>query len=62
MDYAAGVTLQLTGRAAIVWDAEAIAGFAGAQRLVELTIDGVVETRGGGLVTRPAAGTPRQAP
>ncbi len=63
VDWLAGVTLQLTGRATIVWDPAAIAAFAGAQRLVEFAIDGVVETPGaGGLVTRPGAGTPRPAP
>ena len=63
VDWLAGVTLQLTGRATIVWDPAAIAAFAGAQRLVEFAIDGVVETPGaGGLVTRPGAGSPRPAP
>jgi uncharacterized protein len=53
-DFARGTTLQLTGRATIIWD--------GPERQVEVAIDEAVETRGaGGLVIRPAAGTPRPA-
>jgi predicted pyridoxine 5'-phosphate oxidase superfamily flavin-nucleotide-binding protein len=45
VDFETGATLQLTGRAAIEWDAAAVAAFPGAQRLVELTIEEVVATR-----------------
>jgi predicted pyridoxine 5'-phosphate oxidase superfamily flavin-nucleotide-binding protein len=44
VDFDRGNTLQLTGRATIVWDGSELAGFPGAQRLVEFTIDAVVET------------------
>jgi predicted pyridoxine 5'-phosphate oxidase superfamily flavin-nucleotide-binding protein len=53
VDFEGGDTLQLTGRAAINWDAAAVADFQGAERLVELTIDEVVETRPAHAVTRP---------
>jgi predicted pyridoxine 5'-phosphate oxidase superfamily flavin-nucleotide-binding protein len=62
VDWASGALLQLTGRAIVNWESAAIAAFAGAQRLVEFTIDAVVERRGAGLVTRPADDTPRPAP
>ncbi|MGL5060548.1 MAG: pyridoxamine 5'-phosphate oxidase family protein [Microcoleus sp.] len=45
IDFDRGHTLQLTGRAAILWDAEQLANFTGAQRLIEFTIDRVIETR-----------------
>jgi predicted pyridoxine 5'-phosphate oxidase superfamily flavin-nucleotide-binding protein len=45
-DFDAGAALQLTGRAAIVWDPERARSFPGAQRLVELLVEEVVETRG----------------
>jgi uncharacterized protein len=41
VDWQAGDTLQIAGRAAIVWDAEAIAGWPGARRLVDVTIEAV---------------------
>jgi hypothetical protein len=44
-DFASGATLQLTGRAAVDWD-PAHAAAAGAERLVALDVDAVVETRG----------------
>lgn len=54
VDFDSGGTLQISGRATIVWDAPALASFPGAQRLLELTIDGVVETRGAArVVTLP---------
>jgi len=44
VDFASGSTLQLTGTASIIWDAERIAKFVGAERLIELQIDRVLET------------------
>lgn len=45
VDFGTGATLQLTGRATIVWDAAALAEFPGAERLVEFDIGEVVEMR-----------------
>lgn len=39
VDFAAGATLSLAGRAEIVWDGPELAAFAGAQRLLRVTID-----------------------
>ena len=52
VDFENGGTLQLTGRAEIVWDGPALSTFPGAERLVELTIEEVVEMRPG-LEMRP---------
>jgi len=41
-----GVTLQLTGEAEVVWDAERVARFAGAERAVEFRVKGAVEIGG----------------
>jgi len=38
-DFATGDVLQLTGRAEIVWDGEELASFAGAERLLVITLD-----------------------
>jgi predicted pyridoxine 5'-phosphate oxidase superfamily flavin-nucleotide-binding protein len=38
-DFASGDLVQLTGRAAIVWDGDELASFAGAERLVLITLD-----------------------
>jgi len=46
VDFASGDVLQLTGHAAIDWDAEHAAGFAGAQRLVSVEIESAVEAPG----------------
>lgn len=46
IDFDGGGTLQLTGRARIVWNAEAAREFAGAERVVEFDVDGVVEIAG----------------
>ena len=46
IDFKSGRTLQLTGRARILWDPEHIAEFAGAERLVEFDIDEAVEIAG----------------
>jgi predicted pyridoxine 5'-phosphate oxidase superfamily flavin-nucleotide-binding protein len=46
VDFVTGVTLQLSGRARIVWDEERAARVAGAERLVELRIDRVREAPG----------------
>lgn len=44
VDFASGRTLQLNGTANIIWDAERIAKFVGAERLIEFQIDRVLET------------------
>ncbi len=43
VDWETGTTLQLTGRAQIVWDAQAVRSRPGAERLVEVTVDAVHE-------------------
>ena len=43
IDFATGSLLQLTGRATIDWDSEAVARFPGARRLVAFDIEDVVE-------------------
>lgn len=54
VDFEGGGTLQITGRATIVWDRALLAGFEGAERLVEIAVDAVVETTGAAAVlTRP---------
>jgi predicted pyridoxine 5'-phosphate oxidase superfamily flavin-nucleotide-binding protein len=45
VDFESGSTLQLTGRAEIIWDAARIAPYPGAERLVEFTVAQVRETR-----------------
>jgi predicted pyridoxine 5'-phosphate oxidase superfamily flavin-nucleotide-binding protein len=46
VDFGGGETLQLSGRATIVWDRERVAAFEGAERLIEIAVDAVVETGG----------------
>jgi uncharacterized protein len=46
IDFERGRTLQLTGRASILWDRKRTAEFAGAERLVEFDVDEVVEIAG----------------
>jgi uncharacterized protein len=46
IDFERGRTLQVTGRARILWHQERIAEFAGAERLVEFDVDEVVEIAG----------------
>jgi uncharacterized protein len=46
IDFERGATLQLTGRARILWDQERAAEFPGAERLVEFDVDEVVEIAG----------------
>jgi predicted pyridoxine 5'-phosphate oxidase superfamily flavin-nucleotide-binding protein len=46
VDFEAGATLQLTGRAEIVWDEAQAAEFPGAERLVTFTLERAVETAG----------------
>ncbi len=46
VDFERGGTLQLTGRARILWDEERAAEFAGAERLVEFDVDEVIEIAG----------------
>jgi predicted pyridoxine 5'-phosphate oxidase superfamily flavin-nucleotide-binding protein len=48
LDFDAGVTLQLTGRARIRWEREAFADLPGGERAVEVEIDEVVEIARGG--------------
>jgi predicted pyridoxine 5'-phosphate oxidase superfamily flavin-nucleotide-binding protein len=45
VDFEQGHTLQLTGQATILWDAEQLSAFAGAQRLIQFSIEQVLETR-----------------
>jgi predicted pyridoxine 5'-phosphate oxidase superfamily flavin-nucleotide-binding protein len=53
LDFQRGGTLQLSGRARIEWDRSAVAAYEGAERLVELTVEAVVEREGAAAVTRP---------
>ena len=46
IDFKRGRTLQLTGRARILWDPEHVSEFAGAERLVEFDVDEVIEIDG----------------
>lgn len=48
VDFDTGATLQLTGRARILWEPDAIAGLEGAQRALAVAIDAVVEIEGRG--------------
>jgi hypothetical protein len=43
LDWETGSTLQLTGRARIIWDAQAAGFRPRAERLVEITVDAVRE-------------------
>lgn len=43
VDFESGSTLQLTAKAEIVWEAEKIAAFPGAERLLDITIAEVIE-------------------
>jgi predicted pyridoxine 5'-phosphate oxidase superfamily flavin-nucleotide-binding protein len=54
VDFTTGHTLQVTGRATIVWDATTVAAFPNAQRVLELEVTAVVETAG----TRPGVTGP----
>jgi len=44
VDFASGDTLQMTGEARIIWDADQVAAFAGAQRLVEFKVTEALQT------------------
>jgi hypothetical protein len=46
VDFAAGDVLQVTGRATVDWSAERASRFAGAERVVELAVDEVVDRLG----------------
>jgi uncharacterized protein len=48
VDFDTGATLQLTGRARILWEPEALAPLRGADRALEVEIDEVVEIEGRG--------------
>ena len=45
VDFNTGETLQLTGRASVLWEVDALAAFPGAERLVEFLVHEVVETQ-----------------
>lgn len=47
VDFTDGRTLQVTGRATVVWDADRIARYDGAERLVEITAERTVELPNG---------------
>jgi predicted pyridoxine 5'-phosphate oxidase superfamily flavin-nucleotide-binding protein len=47
VDFEAGRTLQLTGRAVINWDRDAAISYPGAERLVEFDVDEVLDTEHG---------------
>jgi predicted pyridoxine 5'-phosphate oxidase superfamily flavin-nucleotide-binding protein len=46
IDFESGGTLQIVGRAKVVWDKDRVAEFAGAERLVEFEIEQAIETSG----------------
>jgi predicted pyridoxine 5'-phosphate oxidase superfamily flavin-nucleotide-binding protein len=48
VDFDTGTTLQLTGRARILWGGEDVAALKGAQRALEVELDDVVEIEGNG--------------
>jgi len=58
-DFESGAVLQVTGRAAIEWDPVRTAEVPGAERLVELVVEEVVEIRGG---LPPSASVPDYSP
>lgn len=45
INFEQGHTLQLTGKAQLIWDVNRLSAFAGAQRLVEFDIEQVLETK-----------------
>ncbi|WP_414579550.1 pyridoxamine 5'-phosphate oxidase family protein [Anabaena sp. CCY 9402-a] len=45
IDFEQGHTLQLTGKAKVIWDIERLSEFAGAQRIVEFDIEQVLEIK-----------------
>ncbi|UKP01055.1 pyridoxamine 5'-phosphate oxidase family protein [Nostoc sp. UHCC 0870] len=45
IDFEKGHTLQITGKAQVIWDVARLTEFAGAQRLVEFAIEQVLESR-----------------
>ncbi|RCJ19776.1 pyridoxamine 5-phosphate oxidase [Nostoc sp. ATCC 43529] len=45
IDFAQGHTLQLSGKAKVIWDVERLNEFVGAQRLVEFDIEQVLESK-----------------
>jgi predicted pyridoxine 5'-phosphate oxidase superfamily flavin-nucleotide-binding protein len=48
VDFDTGTTLQLTGRARILWESEALARLEGAQRALAVEVDAIVEIEGRG--------------
>jgi hypothetical protein len=46
VDFETGATLQLTGRADVIWDADRTAEFAGAERVVAFDVDEAIEIAG----------------
>lgn len=53
LDFESGATLQASGRARIDWDATHAASLAGAERLVEMAVEEVVESAPSGRVRGP---------
>jgi predicted pyridoxine 5'-phosphate oxidase superfamily flavin-nucleotide-binding protein len=47
IDFERGTTLQLTGKASVIWDAERRAVFTGAERVVEVHVEEAIEIEGG---------------
>ena len=47
LDYERGGTLQISGRARVIWDAPRLAEYAGAARLVEIDVDRTIERHDG---------------
>lgn len=47
IDFATGTTLQMTGKASVIWEEERIAAFAGAERLIEFVMEEGREVLGG---------------
>jgi hypothetical protein len=48
VDFATGRRLQLSGRAAISWQPELVAGFPGVERVLELLVEAVVDSEPAG--------------
>jgi predicted pyridoxine 5'-phosphate oxidase superfamily flavin-nucleotide-binding protein len=48
VEFDTGTTLQLTGKALLLWDRPDFADLKGAERAVEIQIEEIVETRGHG--------------
>jgi len=53
VDFTTGRMLQVTGRADVSWDADLVAAFPSAERVIELAIEAVVESASADAVTDP---------